>query len=127
MTPLLSAGVNDRLEFGGEAISALAVAAERRLAPEHEAAQLLLCVVVGRLDSAKAPRCSRMCLHEPAMGHTRAGQKKELERVPCRRCVPPESVACDATVTSAVPFVHHELSSPEQCEPSRLAAAPRSV
>ncbi len=50
MSLLLAAGVDDRFEIGGEAFAALAPTSQRRLAPQHDAAQSLLCVVVGRID-----------------------------------------------------------------------------
>ena len=47
---LLARGMSHRHQPFGEQVAALALGAERALAPEHEGAQLPLGVVVGRLD-----------------------------------------------------------------------------
>ena len=47
---LLGAGVDGRLESGRKGVAARAAAAPGALAPEHEAAELALGVVVGWLD-----------------------------------------------------------------------------
>jgi len=53
---LLPAGMHHRLEVGREAVAARRLTVQRGLAPKHEAAEVLLGVVVGGLDDFLADR-----------------------------------------------------------------------
>ena len=123
MALLLAAGVDDRLEICGKPIAAFAVTSQRCLAPEDEGTELLLSVVVGRLDAFlrdEAPEGLAVVEDVRARAaddsQVRASAKQELDGVPRGDGVLPEGLASDAAIACAVPLVHEVLRATEQAE-----------
>ena len=133
-TALLAACMDDGLEVGGEHIAALAATAVAALAPQDEAAQLALGVVVGRVDVAivdEAPQ--RSAVLEDVLA--RAGDAgrgcalleepfDDLSKVPGPLA---KLAAGHGPVAHAMPVVEHHLRPQEElvAELAGLAAARR--
>ncbi|MDX2014826.1 MAG: hypothetical protein SFW67_31810 [Myxococcaceae bacterium] len=123
MAPLLPAGLNDGLQVGGEGVPAGALATERRLPPEYEAADFLLGVVVGWLDAIvrreapeSVPVLEDVLARAADDGQPSASAEHHLDRS-ARGCgVSSEGLSSDGPISDAVPFAHEDASALEEGE-----------